>query len=337
MSDLRSLNGDAVQQIADLAEQASEAPKHDIVEVYPAGGVGGMPHGVAGVLVPNTHTFKDLSADIDKRNEALADGPRRLVANEVAETRDGFISLTKRHAGKNSAIEAILRPSPSMTTYVDYHVASEGDGPEARRMQHSVHYAFPYSERTQAWLQAGSTMKTKREFTQFIQDRVVDLVSPFEVKADKGSVTRREFEAVLRLRGKGIEEREAASLEVLFGTPESLINGVIATKAISTIEQEDIESGFGDISFSYKKVDKTDAKEKLREYYLVEIEVFEGETPRVLPARLKATAVNGELMLKLEVIGLRDVIKDSFDAAVKEVAETTGLEVHRVKLAGKSS
>ncbi len=323
------LGAGAIEKIAGMARDAAAPPGR--IDIFPA------ENGIAGVVVPNTHTFKDLSVELDARVEKLAPGPRRLIAIETAETFEGYLGLTIRHAGKNSVVEALLRPSPVMTTYVDYHVASNGDGPEARRLQHCVTYPWPYSERLQAWLAAGSSWQSKREFMTLVQDRVVDLVSPFEVKAENGSVTRRQFEAVLLTRGKGKEEREAAALEVLFGTPEQLFNGVAATKAISSIEQEDIESGFGDVVFSYKKIDKTDAKDRMREYYLVEIEVFEGEKPCVLPARFRARSVDGDLQMKLEVIGLRDVIKDSFEAAVKVVAEKTGLQVHRVKLGGKSS
>jgi len=329
-----ALSGDTVEQIAKLAEQASGKLQHEVIMAFPAGG-GGGPVGISGVLVPATHTFQNLTDALDKRAEALAPGPRRLVAEERAETFEGFIGLTMRHAGHNTVVEALLRPSPVMTAYIDYHSASEGEGPGARRLQHSVVYPWAYSERLQAWLNAGQKWQSKRDFLTFIQDRVVDLVSPYEVKAPPGSVTRREFEAVLRARGKGKEERETAALEVLFGTPENLINGVNKTKAISTIEQEDIESGYGGICLSFKKTDKTDATEHLREYYLVEVEVFEGEAPRVLPARLRARSNGGELVLLLEVIGLRDVIKDSFEAAATTVQARTGLQVHRVKLGGK--
>ena len=41
------------------------------------------------------------------------------------------------------------------------------------------------------------------------------MVNPREIIADKDSVTRREFEGVLRSRGMGRDEREAADLEVL--------------------------------------------------------------------------------------------------------------------------
>jgi hypothetical protein len=319
---------DLVAQIAELAQKAAEG---ELFEVLPVNG------GNVGLLVPKTHDYKDLTKEVDDRLERLAPGPRRLIANETAETFEGYLGLTIRHAGKSTVVEALLRPSPVMTTYVDYHVASSGDGPEARRLQHSVTYPWPYSERLQAWLAAGSSWQTKREFMAFVQDRVVDLVSPFETQAEKGSVTRRQFEAVLLTRGKDKEERESAALEVLFGTPEQLFSGVVATKAISSIEQEDIESGFGDVVFSYKKIDKTDAKDRMREYYLVEIEVFEGEKPCVLPARFRARSVDGDLQMRLEVVGLRDVIKDSFEAAAKVVAEKTGLQVYRVKLGGKSS
>lgn len=330
---IKVLNGDAVNQIVELAELAAEAPKHDIVEVFPAGGVADVPHGLAGVLVPNTHTFKDLSKELDERIERLASGPRRLVAREAAETLEGFIALTVRHGGTNTAIEALLRPSPAFKTYVDYHVQSAGNGPEARRLEHSVSYAFPFSAKLQAWIDAAKVWKSKREFLSFVQERVADLVSPYEVSAPDGSVTRTEFEGVLRARGKSKEERQAANLEALFGTPEQLCEGARAMGAISAEEFDEIESGLGDVSISYKKSDKTTNTEKVREFYLVEIPVFEGEAPQVLPARLRTNVQSGALYLRLEVLGLQTVIEKSFAEACQRVAKETGRPVYRVKLA----
>lgn len=333
MSDIRSLNGDAIEQIAALAEMASEAPKHDIVEVFPAGGVADVPHGLAGILVPKTHDFKDLSKELDERIERLALGPRRLVARESAETLEGFIALTVRHGGANTAIEALLRPSPTFKTYVDYHVQSGGQGPEARRLEHSIAYAFPFSAKLQAWLEGSKGWKSKREFLSFVQERVADLASPYEVDAPEGSVTRTEFEGVLRARGKSKEERKAAKLEALFGTPEQLCDGARALGAISAEEFDEIESGLGDVSISYKKSDKTTGSEKVREFYLVDIPVFEGENSQVLPARLRTSVNNGALFLRLEALGLQTVIEKSFATACERVAKETGRPVYRVKLA----
>ena len=319
------LNGDAVQEIAVLAQGAGEVQN---IEVWP-----GKEGQAVGVVVPKTHDFVDLTAKIDERLERLAPGPRQLKADEKAETLEGFIRLVCRHRGTNTAIEALRMPGPTMKAYVDYHVASNGEkGPEARRLLHKIEYAFPFTDAFKMWETAGQHWQSKRDFLKFVQDRTADMVNPREIVADKDSVTRREFEGVLRSRGMGRDEREAADLEVLFGTPEQLIAGARAMGAISAEEYDEIEAGLGEVSISYKKSDKTTGAEKVREFYLVEVSVFEGEAPQVLPARLRAMVEKGQLFLRLELIGLKELVRKSFEAACAKVASETACPVYRVKL-----
>lgn len=320
----QKFDGDAVSQIAELAQNAVKG------EIFAVRAVDG---GVSGLMVPNSHTFKDLSKEIDERSERLAPGPRRLVAKEQAETLEGFIALLRRHGGANTAVEALANPSPSIKAYVDYHVQSSGQGPEARRLEHSVSYSFPYSSRFEAWTRAANSWLPKRAFLSFVQERVADIVSPHEVTAAPDSVTRLEFEGVLRSRGFDQAEREAAELETLFGTPKMLADGAKAMGAISSEEYDEVEAGLGEVSISYKKSDKTTGAEKVREFYLVEVAVFEGEKPQVLPARLRAKVENGVLYLCLELLGIRTVIERSFAAACEQVAAETGRPVYRCKLA----
>ena len=319
------LNGDAVQDIATLAQGAGEVQN---IEVWP-----GKEGQAVGVVVPKSHDFVDLTAKIDERLERLAPGPRQLKADEKAETLEGFIRLVCRHRGTNTAIEALRMPGPTMKAYVDYHVASNGEkGPEARRLLHKITYEFPFTDAFKMWETAGQHWQGKRDFLKFVQDRTADMVNPREIVADKDSVTRREFEGVLRSRGMGRDEREAADLEVLFGTPEQLIAGARAMGAISAEEYDEIEAGLGEVSISYKKSDKTTGAEKVREFYLVEVSVFEGEAPQVLPARLRAMVEKGQLFLRLELIGLKELVRKSFEAACAKVAYETACPVYRVKL-----
>ena len=224
-------------------------------------------------------------------------------------------------------------PGPTMKAYVDYHVASNGEkGPEARRLLHKITYEFPFTDTFRSWASSGLAWNSKRDFLKFVQDRTADMVNPREIVADKDSVTRREFEGVLRSRGMGRDEREAADLEVLFGTPEQLIAGARIMGAISAEEYDEVEAGLGEVSISYKKADKTTNSEKVREFYLVEVSVFEGEAPQVLPARLRAMVEKGQLFLRLELIGLKELVRKSFEAACAKVASETACPVYRVKL-----
>ena len=322
---IQELQDDVVQDIATLAQGAAQV---QVTEVYPS-----TEGQAVGVVVPKTHDYKDLTKEIDERLERLAPGPRQLKADERAETLDGFIALVRRHRGTNTAIEALRMPDPTMKAYVDYHVASNGEkGPEARRLQHKITYEFPFTDTFRSWARTGLEWNSKRDFLKFVQDRTADMVNPRETEADENSVTRREFEGVLRSRGVGKEERKAADLEVLFGTPEQLIAGARVMGAISAESFDEVEAGLGEVEVKWMKSDKTTNSEKVREFYLVEVSVFEGEAPQVLPARLRAMVEKGQLFLRLELIGLKELVRKSFEAACAKVASETACPVYRVKL-----
>lgn len=285
------------------------------------------------LVYPKGYETKDITKAIDDRAEEMADGPRQLVAEEKAETLDGFIALVCRHSAANTAIEALRTPVPKMKALIDYHVASDSlEGPVARWLSHSVEYAFPFAETFLAWQRAGDQWLSKRDFLRFVQDRTVEMVNPREIVAAPDSITRREFEGVLRSRGMDMGAREAAPLETLFGTPEQLISGARAMGAISAEEYDEVESGLGEVSIAYKKSDKTTGNEKVREFYLIDVAVFEGEAPQVLPARLRASVNNGGLFLRLELIGMKELVKRSFEAACERVAQETSCPVYRAKL-----
>ncbi len=319
------VQADVVQSIATLAQGAAEV---QAIEVWP-----GKEGQAVGVVVPKTHDYKDFTKEIDERLERLAPGPRQLKAVEGAETLEGFIALVQRHRGTNTAIEALRMPSPGMKAYVDYHVASDGlNGPEARRLLHKIEYAFPFTDAFRKWESSGLEWQSKRDFMKFVQDRTADMVNPREIIADKDSITRREFEGVLRSRGMDRDQREAADLEVLFGTPEQLITSARAMGAISAEEYDEVEAGLGEVTIKWHKSDKIVTTDKVREFYLVEVSVFEGEAPQVLPARLRAMVEKGQLFLRLELIGLKELVRKSFEAACAKVASETACPVYRVKL-----
>lgn len=327
-------DGSTVQEIASLAQQAALV---DQIDVHSADNKGEA--GIAGILVPRTHEWRNLTAEIEQRRDVLAPGPRRIVAREHAETLDGFIRLSRRHAGQTSAVEALLRDdrdanklAPRMRTVVDYHGASAGDGPDPRWGKHEVCYAFPLSAKCAMWMQAGTQFMSKRDFLRFVQDNVSSMQSPDEVEADPGSITRTEFEAVLLARGMGKAERESKELTALFGTPGQLVEGARAMGAISSEEFDEVESGLGEVEVRYRKSDKSTNSEKVREFYLVSVSVFDGEPPQTLPARLRITVSQGVLGLRLEVMGLQLVIERAFAAACERVERETGLPLYRCRL-----
>ncbi len=312
----------------------------------------GLPEGHVAFAVPKGFNALDLTAAIDKRTEERAAGPRRIKGMEVAETLDGFIELVKRHSTPASAIFALGGEKPKFTAVIDYHGASLpacaeskpaadseakvhfGDGPVPAWREQKVFYGFPLSDSFKEWSDLAQKFVIKKDFLQWVRDHVLDVVDPSEVAADSGSVTRTVFEAVLRAQGKPKADREKAPLEALFGSPSALLDGASRLAAISSKQFEETEHGLGGISVSYQKEDKVTGTEKVKEYYLVEIEVFPGSAKTILPARLKTKVADGALYLTLELLGVKEMIEAAFKDAIRQVEGHTGVPIYRASLAG---
>ena len=302
----------------------------DLAKVQP---IAGLPEGHHVVALPKAFTHLDLTAGIDKRTEERAPGPRRIKGTERAETLDGFIELVKRHSTNASAIFAQGGESPSFIAVIDYHGAStDTAGAVPAWREQRVTYGFPFSESFKAWARIGWTMK--KDFLQFVRDNALDIVDPSEVEAGSGSVTRTVFEAVLRAQGRGKVEREKAPLEVLFGSPAALLDGATRLAAITSKQFEETDHGLGGIEVKYQKEDKVTNAEKVREFYLVELEVFPGATKTIIPARLKTKVQDGALLLTLELLGVKEMIEAAFQDAIRKVEGYTTRPVYRATLAG---
>ncbi len=296
----------------------------------------GLPEGHFAVAVPKGFALHDLTAFIDRREEERAAGPRRIEGTEIAETLESFIALVQRHGTAETAVFARGGAQPRFEAVIDYHgeSASSSNGPVPAWRRQRVTYAFPFTDAFAAWARSG--MRSKNEFVLFVEDRIREIAEPEEVEAVTGSLTREVFDGVLRAQGKPRAEREAAPLKALFGSPSALLNDAKKLKALSFQRIEETDHGLGGVEFKYEKADKVEGTERVREFYLVEVEVFKGEeagTKRVIPARLKASASEGSLSLGLELLGVDRVIEAAFLDAVTKVKKETERPVYRAELA----
>lgn len=294
--------------------------------------------GRAGLLVPDGVKFVDLTDAIVSREAAsykLAEergqGPRRIIANEQAQTLGGFCDLTNRYKGATTAIKAEMRDGkPFLICIVDAHGASDGKaGPSPRWQQHTVTYAFPYSRQFMAWQQASNWMD-KKSFLDFCQARMLDLAAPEEVKA--GPVTQEIFDKVLLARGGwDREQRAKASLEAVFGTAFELFDGAKKMKATTEESLEENVDDNGLISINYKYKD-TIVNAHMKKFFLLDVRVFEGDASKLcVPVRLGIDVEQGKIKLRFELLGLDLIVENTFAAACKAVEGATLLAPIRAK------
>jgi hypothetical protein len=317
--------------IYDTNAQAIIERMREVGDVQP---IEGLPEGHFAAAIPRGFVLHDFTAAIDKRLEERVDGPRRIEGTETAETLESFIALVNRHKGHSTAIFARGGEKPHLEAIVDYHKEAAGLAPVPAWRKQRITYAFPFTSAFEAWKKGGA--RTKSDFVLFVEDRIREIAEPEEVEAAEGSLTREVFDGVLRAQGLPKAARAEKPLNALFGSPSALLNDAKKLKALSFQRIEETDHGLGGVEFRFEKADKVEGTERVREFYLVEVEVFKGEEAgqkRVIPARLKATANEGSLTLGLELLGVDRVIEAAFLDAVEQVRAETGRPVYRAELA----
>jgi uncharacterized protein YqgV (UPF0045/DUF77 family) len=159
------------------------------------------------------------------------------------------------------------------------------------------------------------------------------------------SVTRRVYDGVLRAKGystqtkrdaclyRATEQRDNGEggvstvhggLSVVYGEPHDLLVGARAMSGTSTEALEEDLCDFGTVSIKYTSKQGV-VNAVSRQYFLVEMPVFEGDAPQCVPVRLHAHVEGGKLHLRLELQGVETLLERAFDRAVAVVKEATGI------------
>lgn len=280
--------------------------------------------GLSLLTVPAGMRVVDFTEQLDAR----AGGPRRIKGTETAATLESFVEIVKRHKTAATAIWADAS-GPKLTAVIDYHFASvDLRGAEPGWCGHRVAYSFPFTKEFQRWKSA--TLLSQKDFLKLVQERAREIVDPEDVEMPpQGSLVRDTLLDVQRARGTRREARESAKLETLYGTAYDLIGGAkrMSSKVSSSVQE--IDRGLGNITVSYVDEKQVKGSEDVREYYLVEVEVFRGSGRVVMPARLRAEASSSGLQLGMELIGVDRVVDAAFTEALAMVAEATGCPVYQ--------
>lgn len=297
------------------------------------------------VLVPNTHVAKDMTSDIDAREERLyrrgeerSMGPFKLKDAQFAETLDGFCDVVNRHKTPITAISAIKSRdgkgiTPEIRAIIDYHEPSNGEvGPIARWKNHTVTYSFPRSDAFKAWQGAGAWM-SKKQFLEFVDRRRLDVMSPESAEGGLSPIVEQVFRSIVASKQATREERAAMTTGDVFGSYANLLQGARAMIGVSSEKLEEVYDDNGVLSVKYEKNAKAEGASAHR-FYLISVHVFEGdEQPTLIPVRLDLKIEDGgQLFVRVELLALDRIAEEAFTSACEAIATKTELPVYRATL-----
>ncbi len=179
--------GEAVEQIATLAQKAAGELVDGLVE-FPAGSQpAGLPEAFR-ILARTgaSPALVDLRAEAEKWRTA----PERRTGTAQATTLASFIALVERHKDTHSVLFARTRwPEPHLLAVFDYH--EKAGSP--RFGQHRAKYSFPVTPEFEAWIKMNGKPFGQADFAAFVEDRIADL----SVATD---AEREQFESLFKTR-----------------------------------------------------------------------------------------------------------------------------------------
>lgn len=170
-----SINDDtgAGSDAAAIIEFAKEHASPEVLAItWPAG-----VHSPELLIVPQGFRTESVKKYLDEYRER----PERRRGLATFDDLDSFIAHSNRMKDAHSAMFAIRdREKPRITTVLDYHELRDEETREGlpRFGEHRSLYAPQTSDEWRAWLKMDGEPMSQGDFAAFIEDRIVDVVSP---------------------------------------------------------------------------------------------------------------------------------------------------------------
>ena len=242
--------------------------------------------------------------------------PERRVGVATLQDLASFVAWINRHKDTDSVLRCALDPkAPTLHAVIDYHqqgpaVAPGPDG-RARWCRFGATYALPLDKRWQAWTGISGKALSQMEFAAFLEDHVLDLISPRTSADVEGSLIDNappEVQRFLSLHGGRCGE--PADVVALSKGLE-----VYADSKVS--EKVNLQTGETQFTFEEKHRGAPDAV-VVPQIFLIAIPVFNlSDAFYRVPVRLRYRVVENKLLWFPTLWQAEEV----FDKAVRDAAE----------------
>lgn len=270
------------------------------------------------VVTAESHKLHSVKKLLDE----YATRPDRREGIDKLSDLESLVAWTNRHKDAGSVVFVdTARAAPKMTSIVDFDQAGEGDD-KARFRRFRCLYEFPLDKRWQEWRRIDGQPMSQREFAEFIEDHVLDLIAP-DVSADgEGNTIAPAPEVVSRFLALA-GGRCAFPSEMV-----TLSRGLKVTVDSKVENRVTMQSGEGALLFQEEHKDSNGVKLDVPQVFLICIPVFDrAEDHYRIPVRLRYRIVSGKVVWLPTLFGADEVIDRAIEDATRRVAEATGLPV----------
>lgn len=243
------------------------------------------------------------------------DKPERRKGTATLTTLDSFIDHTKRFKDADSIVYAQRdETKPGLISVLDYHKQGP-DNQDARFGGHRGVYRFPLSEQWQAWAEVDDKPLTQKDFAEFLEERILDILPPpIDGRAEGGALT---LDLLNTLGG------EIAGPSRLL----EVARGLKMQEQSEVTNAQNLASGETEIVFRTTHTNESGQPLKVPNLFLVGMPVFDGDAAYKMPIRLRYRRHGPAMTWIIKRYRPELVFFDAFDQAAKRVAAEAELPV----------
>lgn len=265
------------------------------------------------VSVPEGRKMESLKRLIDEYLPV----PERRIGTATLQDLASFIAWTNRHKDSDSVLRCLLDPkAPALHVSIDYHQAGPAAAPgpdgRARWRQFGATYPLPLDKRWKEWNAISGQPLGQAQFAAFLEDHILDLISPTNAMDGAGNTidtSPPEVKRFLSLNGGRCGE----PADVV-----ALSKGLDLYADTKVSEKVNLQSGETQFTFEEKHRGAPDAV-VVPQLFLIAVPVFYlSDTFYRVPVRLRYRLDGGKLLWLPTLWQAEEV----FDKAVRDAAET---------------
>lgn len=280
--------------------------------------------GVIGKAIIGASGVKELPESIF---DAFREKPKRRIENATLFDLDSFIAYTNRFKDTSSALFADSdRDAPSLLAVIDYHHSGAIGSVDPRWCNHTAHFKFPLSDQWKKWTEYDSQSMSMDDFSAFLEDNIIDVLSgEFVSFPDGDDETRRFFEM---MGGKQALADPARLMEIA--------NNLSINESSVVSQANRLSSGEATIEFRSEHEASTNQSGKITvpKMFAIALPVFKGGEPYRVFARLRYRKSGPSITFWYELWRPDRTFDHAFSESIEKAKEKTELPAFLGKYRG---
>lgn len=306
-----------------ISELALNLGKPEVITAFDEG-----PHGkpVNVIVLPDQNGGKRVES-LQTHFEEYREEPLWRTGVASFQELDSLVAHANRFSNKDSALFAVVAGTVRVITAIyDYHDrVNPEDGEELderkplpRNMWHRGKCALDISDELRAWMDQENTVMDVREFAEFLEDRILDVMAPPDLSGEADAELR---DTVEKLGGKGALCGPTKLMELSRGLQVN-VDSRVKNKQV-------LASGEVELQFEEEHKDSAGKPLKVPSLFCIAVPVFQSGGLYRIVVRLRYRVAAGRVSWFYKLHRLEKVVDHAWTEACDYASEKTGLPLFK--------